>query len=208
MHRRELETRFRATRNPVLIAQCEGTRRRRSRRRDESEGGGEYEAVPTTIAPFAEARFATLPSATAPELGVADSEELVQTVLGLVVKRTRSRNAYFYVCTEDGLRLVWSSTNVAPPREQLSELERFLDIANEEAAMVDATADSTHVFDNADGHHWRLVALRQPEQGRIIGGLLLEAGIDFDSMGATDVLNTLCRVIEDRGPDAFDFVTV
>lgn len=208
--RREMETRFRATRNPVLIRQCERTRRRTSRRREERERDGEYEAVPTTIAPLAEGRFATLPSA-ASESGVTDrrhdTESLFETALELLVKRTRSRSAHLYVYAGDELHLAWSSTNTAPPKEQVSELERFLDVANEDAAMVGTTADSTHDFDNADGQRWRLVALRQPEQDRIVGGLLLETGLDFDPIGATDVFNTLCRVIESHEPDAFDFIT-
>jgi hypothetical protein len=89
----------------------------------------------------------------------------------------------------------------------VSELERFLNLANDDTATVGAIANSTHILDNADGHRWRLVALRAPEQGRIIGGLLLEAGIDFDPIGATDIFNSLCHVIESHEPDAFDFVT-
>jgi hypothetical protein len=90
--------------------------------------------------------------------------------------------------------------------KRVAELERFLDAADERAEMRGATADSTHIFETAGGDEWRLVAPRRQE-GSIAGGLLLEPASGFDPVGATDVFDSLCRVIENHEPDALGFVT-
>jgi hypothetical protein len=205
-HRKEMETRFRATRNPVLVAQCE----RAGRRRDNRKLSGAYEAVPLGVSAFTGGAVATLPSATRDPPPTADgveaAEEPLETVLALVVKRTRSRSAHLYLRGDDDLRLAWSSTNALPPAERVAELARFLDAADERAETRGVTTESTHIFETAGGDEWRLVALRR-QGGSIAGGLLLEPAPGFDAVGATDVFESLCRVIESHQPDALGFVT-
>jgi hypothetical protein len=220
-HRSQMESRFRQTKNPLLIAQCERAHRSSatlSAVRGERE---RYQLIANTVSAFRTAPFTgvtlagdqTQASSSAGPVGIDEiltsSGEPFEAGLEFVLRHTMAKSAYLYVLKGGDLRLAWSSTNGEPPSPAVAELRRWLDVARDNARQH-TTVDGldARIAQAATISGYRLVALQSSTDRAIVGGVILEAEPNVALAGVTHVFDALGRVIQQRGLDALEFITV
>ena len=210
-----METRFRKTKNPLLIARCERKRRSTTTLAAVRDARGRHHSIADAVSAFRTAPFAD-PAATTPTVGspgisetLIDSDEPLEAALDLIMQRTKAKNAFLYVLDGSDLRLAWSSTNDEPPGSQVAELGRWLDVARDNAPHHDTRrgreASSVQAV-TVSGY--RLVALPSPTERAIVGGIILEGEPSLELVDVTHVFDALGRVIQERGLDTIGFITV
>lgn len=213
-HRAEMESRFRKTRNPLLIAECERTRhgvlaavraRQEAQHRfsDASSAFGSLPAGGLTSATVE----ALPPSCDSSHIDglLRASDDPFASALDFVLRMTNAKNVFLYLLSGNELRFGCSSTNEEPPAPCVKELGRWLDLTRE-AGPVRADLDSLPVH-TAAIPGYLAVALQSELGGALVGGLILEAGPNLDLVGSTYVFDALARAIEAHGFGALGFIT-
>ena len=209
-HHAEMESRFRKTGNPALIAQCE-----RAHDTDTaSTVGGRLEVHHPFAAIVSDLKSATAvprsrngdcPSSLTEAAEIADDP--LEAALEWAMNQTKSRNAYLYVPMGSDLRLVWSSTREESPAACAAELERWLEgvRANDDGSIHDGP--SSVIVDATTTCRHRMVALRGAATRRVVGGLILEVDSTLRLFGSSELLSELGRVVEEHASDALGFIT-
>jgi hypothetical protein len=128
LHLAATEQRFRATRNPALIAQCEQLIEA-GRRGGLREGRRDASSALATIVRAGPVRATTGQRSIAELTAAADRSEYA---LWLILERTVAKSGYLYVMERGALRLAAASTRREPP----AELERELQALAQHAATV------------------------------------------------------------------------
>jgi hypothetical protein len=210
VHRAEMETRFRGTQNPALIAQCERARRSTAtlaavRTREV------HQPLPNTVSGFSRAVAPTLPSQGNPSglsQLLAASDEPLETALQLLIRQTKAKRAYLYVPAGDDLQLAWSSTKEEAPDSCLEELARWVQVVRENDGDDASNAGrSTVVLETVTVSGYRMVALCRPMANTVLGGLILEAEPKIDLVGSSELFDELGRIVEEYGSDGLSLIT-
>jgi hypothetical protein len=219
-HYGQMASRFRKTQNPLLIARCERAHRTSATLAAVRGARERHQLLANTVSVFRTSPLTGIATALDQSQGSNDellgvdelisrSDEPFEAGLEFVLRHTRSKNAYLYVLKSSDLRLAWSSTNEEPPAPCVEELGRWLEVAREEAGEHAGRNGRDRRLAHAattSGH--RLVALQGDGQNAIVGGVILEAAPSVDLVGVTHVFDALGRVIQERGLDALEFITV
>ncbi|HVW24079.1 MAG TPA: protein kinase [Polyangiaceae bacterium] len=219
VQRAEMESCFRRTKNPLLVARCERASRSSAAL---SAAREHHHSFGATVSAFRTSPFASSDAATIAEPRfssgqgplrvdeiLSHSDEPFEVAVDFVMRKTKAKSAYLYVSKGGELRLAWSSTNDEPPASSVEELARWLDVAVDGASQRTTPGSRERMFaPAATAAGCRLVALQSPADGKIVGGLILEIESGLALVGATDVFEALGRVIGERGLDAFGFITV
>jgi hypothetical protein len=211
VHRAEMETRFRRTHNPALIAQCERARRSTAalaavRPREV------HQPLPNTVSAFSRAVAPTLPSQVNSPSGLSDllaaSDEPLETALQLLIRQTKAKRAYLYVPAGDELQLAWSSTKEEAPDSCLEELARWVEVVREnDGDDASSAGRSTVVVETVTVSGYRMVALCRPMANTVLGGLILEAESKIDLIGSSELFDELGRIVEGYGSDGLNLIT-
>jgi hypothetical protein len=209
-HHAEMESRFRGTQNPALVAQCERTRRGDEGALPRQPQRDAHQQVPNTVTAFARAAAQTLPSAQNPsstlEQTLQGSAEPLETALALVMQQTKAKCAYLYVPVGNAFQLAWSSTNDDPPSACVEELHHWMDVLRENDPD-DTGGYSTLIVDTETVSGFRLVALRRAAEKSLIGGLIIEAEQKVDLVGSSELFDALGRIVEEYGQEAKLLIT-
>jgi hypothetical protein len=198
VHRAEMESRFRKTQNPALIAQCENAQRSTAvlpaspgvARSVLDQSTLKVGPMSALTGPLGPSRLAETVSA---------SEEPLDVALEFLVRRTKAKSAYLYVLAGSDLQLAWSSTNEEAPVGSIADLHRWLDVVRQKASPL--------VGETSQAAEYRLVALRSAAERLVIGGLIVEAEAQADLLESSDVFDAVGRAVEAHGHDALGFVT-
>ena len=121
-HMREMEQRFRSTRNPALIAQCERMLERVARL-----GIGKLELT-TPEGGEAMLGYSALVSGTVAELSAA--ADPASYALQLIMTRVRASTGFLYIRRQNGLELVAASGPSAPPEHLEATLKELAEKAH------------------------------------------------------------------------------
>jgi hypothetical protein len=209
-HRAEMETRFRKTQNPSLIAQCERAQRGVAVL-PATLGAAHSVLGQSTISAQGVATMSAFagalgPSRLAETLGPADDS--MEGALELLMKQSKAKTAYLYVAGESALQLAWSSTNREAPVGWIAELGKWLDVVRENV-RDESTQEgrSALVVETEAAAGYRLVALRSGAERTVIGGLILEPEPKMDLLGSSDMFDAVGRAVEAHGHDVLGFVT-
>jgi tetratricopeptide (TPR) repeat protein len=209
-HRAEMESRFRKTRNPLLIAECERTRHGvLSAVRARREAHRQFSEAPSTFGIGAGGSLTAATVEALPASGSAShidellraSDDPFASALEFVMRKTNAKSVFLYLLCGNELRLGCSTTNTEPPAPCVMELGRWL-----EAGPVRADLDSIPAH-TATIPGYLAVALQPELGGSLVGGLILEAGPNVDLVGSTYVFDALGRAIEAHGLGALGFIT-
>jgi methylmalonyl-CoA mutase cobalamin-binding subunit len=205
-HRAQMENRFQMTQNPLLIAQCERADRDAAAHSSVRAWRERSERV-ASLAPVQ--REGAMPAnENASDLDVLSaSPEPLQALVEYVIQRTRAKNAYLYILAGGELRLAWSTAAEEPHPACLTELARWLEVVRENARNPTTLHDREPLLvQTVSGY--RLVALQNASEATTVGGLILEAEPNVDLLGSTHIFDALGHVIEERGLDTLEFITV
>jgi tRNA A-37 threonylcarbamoyl transferase component Bud32 len=209
IHRAEMVRRFRSTRNPVLIAQCERSPTMTSAVRPSVDRHAPTQNTVSAFGSLSGSVLATPIAAAALDITIPSAgNDTLEAAVALVMRHTKAKRAYVYLATEGEPRLLWSSTNAEAPRAAVTELGCWVDVARE-----NDRAESTHhvhsvlVGETVTVAGYRMIALRGSEDGTIVGGLILEAEAKLDLVGSSHLFETLAGVVEAHAEDAIAFIT-
>jgi hypothetical protein len=206
-----MERRFRSTKNPFLIAQCDRARHGGSLR---SEGFGPHQESPSNLnsSLFTAGTSKTLPSAVNDPDRVAEAldtaEEPFQTALEFLIHHTKAKSAHLYVRAGDDLELAWSSTDGEPPRACKAEFDHWLSLVEEGQARRAAEGKrAANVVERSTSTGHRLVALQDGARRAVLGGIILEEAFDVDLASSSHFFDKLGRIIEEREQEPLAFIT-
>jgi hypothetical protein len=209
-HRAEMETRFRKTQNPSLIAQCERAQRGIAVL-PASLGAARSVLAQSTVSALGVATMSAFagplgPSRPAETLGPADDS--MEGALELLMKQTKAKSAFLYVAGSSALQLAWSSTNTEAPVGWIAELGRWMDVVRENVRDDSTQQDrSALVVETEAAAGYRLVAIRSATERSVIGGLILEPEPKIDLLASSDMFDAVGRAVEAHGHDVLGFVT-
>jgi hypothetical protein len=204
-HRAQMQTRFRATGNPSLIALCE----RSTPRTDGSALLGADSGVGETRSTggFASDDPSTRVSMVDDSSRSRSAEKELELLAESLTRRTRVKSAFVYVRTRQDLQLAWSSNDAEPPAECVQELGRWIDVLRENLRTHRTGGEGdTSVFETSITSY-RLIALQSPAERVIVGGLVLEAEPRLDLVGYGSLFESLGGVLENYGFDSYGFRT-
>jgi tetratricopeptide (TPR) repeat protein len=212
-HLEEMERRFRSTKNPILIAQCDRARLESSSR-TEAPGQRPFQVASTHVgsSAFMSGTIKTLPSAVHDPERISEAldaaDEPFQTALEFLVNHTKAKSAHLYVRAGDELELAWSSTDKEPSPACKAEFDQWLSLVEEGQATRAAGGKRTsNVVERSTSTGHRLVALQDGARRAVLGGVILEEAFDVDLSRSSHFFDKLGRIIEEREQEPLAFIT-
>jgi hypothetical protein len=226
-HAAEVERRFRGTKNPALIAQCERLMQQAVRR-----GLKRFDETISAVQSGHEATLIATQQRIVSELGTASDPH--DFALRLVVQESRGSGGFLYLYQDKSLQLVAASSADDPPREIERELLQRVQRVEFEAAEEGGMASSVHTgaetaASTIEGSHvavasnvgeedepeTQFVASEPPEtqaaasqtfvlstrqHGRsvVVGGVIVRAGASGIPRIDPGVLGSIARILYER----------